>query len=163
MKTQNWSARLAPYKTADNVRATAEFFLTAVPLALFWVTIAWLFNTGTLLSIGAGIALMFPAAGFLVRLFILQHDCGHGSLFSSRAANDWFGRILGVFTYTPYDYWRKQHAAHHATSGNLDGRGMGDIDTMTVNEYQSKDYWGRLRYRLYSCLLYTSPSPRDRG
>ena len=149
MKTQNWSARLAPYKTADNVRAISEFFLTAVPLALMWVTIAWLFNTGSLLAILVGIAIMIPAAGFLVRLFILQHDCGHGSLFSSRAANDWVGRVLGVFTYTPYDYWRKQHAGHHATSGNLDGRGMGDIDTMTVSEYKSQTAWGRFRYRLY--------------
>jgi len=149
MKTQNWSARLAPYKTADNARAIAEFFLTAVPLAMLWVAIAWLFNSGSAVAIVAGILLMLPAAGFLVRLFILQHDCGHGSMFSSRTANDWFGRLLGVITYTPYDYWRKQHAAHHATSGNLDGRGMGDIDTITVNEYKALDSWGRLRYRLY--------------
>lgn len=149
MKTQNWSAKLAPFKTADNSRAIAEFFLTAIPLALMWVTIATLFNTGSIYAVVGGIALMIPASGFLVRLFILQHDCGHGSMFSSKAANDWFGRILGIFTYTPYDYWRKQHAAHHATSGNLDGRGMGDIQTLTVSEYQSLSHWGRLCYRLY--------------
>ena len=149
MKKQNWSARLAPYKTADNLRAIIEFFLTALPLAGLWVGIAWLFNSGSIPGVIAGIALLLPAAGFLVRLFILQHDCGHGSLFSSRAANDWFGRLLGVFTYTPYDYWRKQHAAHHATSGNLEGRGMGDIDTLTVSEYLQRDHWGKLKYRLY--------------
>jgi omega-6 fatty acid desaturase (delta-12 desaturase) len=90
-----------------------------------------------------------PAAGFLVRLFIIQHDCGHGSLFRSRQANDLTGRILGIFTLTPYDYWRRTHAAHHATSGNLDRRGIGDINTLTVREYLALSRWRRLVYRLY--------------
>lgn len=85
----------------------------------------------------------------MVRLFILQHDCGHGSMFSSTFANDWVGRFLGVFTFTPYDYWRRLHASHHATSGDLDRRGMGDIDTLTVAEYKAKNKMGKLRYRLY--------------
>ncbi len=97
----------------------------------------------------AGLLALLPAAGLMVRLFIIQHDCGHGSLFSSKKANDWLGRVLGVFTFTPYEYWRLQHAAHHATSGNLDKRGIGDIETLTVNEYLERGKFGRLMYRLY--------------
>ncbi len=85
----------------------------------------------------------------MVRLFILQHDCGHGAMFSSKAANDWVGRFLGVFTFTPYDYWRRLHAGHHATSGDLERRGMGDIDTLTVSEYRAKTKKGKMIYRLY--------------
>jgi omega-6 fatty acid desaturase (delta-12 desaturase) len=93
--------------------------------------------------------LALPAAGFLVRLFIIQHDCGHGSFFRSRAANNTLGFVLGILTLTPYAYWRKAHAIHHATSGNLDHRGFGDISTLTVKEYLALTRWRRLRYRLY--------------
>ena len=90
-----------------------------------------------------------PAAGFLVRLFIIQHDCGHGAFFRSSRASNALGFVLGVLTLTPYDYWRKVHAIHHATSGNLERRGFGDIDTLTVREYLALSPWGRFRYRLY--------------
>jgi acyl-lipid omega-6 desaturase (Delta-12 desaturase) len=90
-----------------------------------------------------------PAAGFLVRLFMIQHDCGHGSFFRYRLANGWVGRLLGVLTLTPYDDWRRAHAVHHANSGHLDRRGVGDINTLTVREFQALAVWGRLRYRLY--------------
>jgi omega-6 fatty acid desaturase (delta-12 desaturase) len=90
-----------------------------------------------------------PAAGFLVRLFMIQHDCGHGSFFRHRLANDWVGRVIGVLTLTPYHFWQRTHAMHHATSGNLDRRGLGDIDTLTVREYRALPFWGRLCYRLY--------------
>ncbi len=93
--------------------------------------------------------LAVPTAGLLVRLFIIQHDCGHGSLFRSRRINNLVGRVLGVVTLTPYDYWRRTHATHHATSGNLDRRGVGDIETMTVQEYQACSRWRRLVYRAY--------------
>jgi omega-6 fatty acid desaturase (delta-12 desaturase) len=93
--------------------------------------------------------LTIPAAGFLVRLFILQHDCGHGALFSRRNANDWTGRIIGILTLTPYDYWRRTHAVHHATAGDLDRRGIGDVKTLTVKEYQAMPWHGRASYRLY--------------
>ncbi len=92
---------------------------------------------------------MVPAAGLMLRLFIIQHDCGHGSLFTSKKANDWLGRILGIFTFTPYEYWRVQHAGHHASSGDLDRRGIGDIDTLTVKEYLQRGKLRRLLYRLY--------------
>ncbi len=91
----------------------------------------------------------YQAAGFLVRLFMIQHDCGHGAFFQRRSTNDWVGRVIGVLTLTPYDYWRRKHAIHHSTSGNLERRGIGDIDTLTVHEYLARSRWGRLRYRIY--------------
>jgi omega-6 fatty acid desaturase (delta-12 desaturase) len=90
-----------------------------------------------------------PAAGFLVRLFMIQHDCGHGSFFRRRATNDWVGRVIGAVTLTPYDVWRSSHAVHHASSGNLERRGIGDITTLTVQEYLALPRWRRLGYRLY--------------
>jgi omega-6 fatty acid desaturase (delta-12 desaturase) len=96
-----------------------------------------------------GLLLEVPAAGLLVRLFMIQHDCGHGSFFRSRVANDWVGRAIGVVTLTPYDYWRHNHARHHANSGNLDHRGLGDIDTLTVREFLAQSRWRRILYRLY--------------
>jgi omega-6 fatty acid desaturase (delta-12 desaturase) len=80
---------------------------------------------------------------------MIQHDCGHGAFFRHRLANDWVGRVIGVLTLTPYDFWRQSHDVHHATSGNLDRRGIGDVDTLTVNEYLAQSRWGRLCYRLY--------------
>ena len=93
--------------------------------------------------------LALPAAGLLVRLFIIQHDCGHGSFFKSRAANDFLGRALSVLTLTPYRHWSLGHAAHHASTGNLDRRGRGDVDTWTVAEYQVSAPVKKLLYRLY--------------
>jgi omega-6 fatty acid desaturase (delta-12 desaturase) len=93
--------------------------------------------------------LILPAAGFLVRLFLIQHDCGHGSFLRSRRANNWIGRMISVLTLTPYHTWRRGHASHHATSGNLDRRGIGDMYTLTAEEYLARSRWGRLRYRLY--------------
>ena len=97
----------------------------------------------------ASLLIAVPAAGFLVRLFMIQHDCGHGAFFSDRRANDWTGRVIGVITLTPYDLWRRTHAVHHATSGHLGRRGMGDVDTLTVREYRERSRWGRLKYRIY--------------
>jgi omega-6 fatty acid desaturase (delta-12 desaturase) len=93
--------------------------------------------------------LAIPTAGVMVRLFIIQHDCGHGSFFRSRRANDTLGFFLGILTMSPYQYWRRQHAIHHATSGNLDERGVGDVSTLTVKEYQALPVGKRLAYRLY--------------
>jgi omega-6 fatty acid desaturase (delta-12 desaturase) len=81
--------------------------------------------------------------------WMIQHDCGHGTFSSYRQANDWVGRCIGVLTLTPYDVWRRSHAIHHATSGNLDRRGVGDVDTLTVREYRALSRWGAIRYRLY--------------
>jgi omega-6 fatty acid desaturase (delta-12 desaturase) len=95
------------------------------------------------------LAIAVPTAGLVVRLFMIQHDCGHGSFFRRRLANDWTGRAISVLTLTPYDYWRHSHAVHHATSGNLDRRGIGDIMTLTVSEYLARPWWRRIAYRAY--------------
>lgn len=100
-------------------------------------------------SYGLTLLLAIPLAGFMVRLFILQHDCGHGSFFASRRINDFVGRALSVLTLTPYQRWRRGHAVHHATSGDLDRRGFGDIHMLTVAEYLKLSRWRRFVYRVH--------------
>ena len=137
---------LKPYQEPDAARSVFE---VAVTLALFvaaWAAMAIALEAGLVWLYAL---LILPAAGLLVRLFLVQHDCGHGAFFASRQANDWIGRAIGVLTLTDYDYWRRAHAVHHASSGNLDHRGVGDIDTLTVEEYRALSAWGRLCYRLY--------------
>src|SRR5262249_27995241 len=92
------------------------------------------------LDVGYWLSLLLalPAVGFLVRLFMIQHDCGHGAFFRHRVANDWIGRAIGALTLTPYDFWRRTHAIHHATSGNLEHRGIGDVDILIVNDYLAR-------------------------
>jgi omega-6 fatty acid desaturase (delta-12 desaturase) len=122
-----------------------QIAITVVPLVFLWLLIWATLDLGYWLSL----LLAVPTAGFLLRLFMIQHDCSHGAFFSHRFANDWIGRVIGVVTMTPYDLWRRTHAIHHATSGNLDRRGFGDVDTLTVREYRERSFWGRMRYRLY--------------
>lgn len=136
---------LACYRSPNLGRSVVELLITIVPFALLWLMMWFALQIGY----GLYLVLAVPAAGFLVRLFMIQHDCGHGAFFRHRLANDWVGRALSVLTLTPYDFWRRTHAVHHATSGNLDRRGMGDIDTLTVGEYRSLSRWGRMRYRIY--------------
>jgi omega-6 fatty acid desaturase (delta-12 desaturase) len=93
--------------------------------------------------------LAIPTAGFLVRTFIIMHDCSHGSFMPSKRANEIIGFVTGVLTLTPFAQWRRDHALHHASSGDLARRGHGDILTLTVEEYLARDRWGRLKYRLY--------------
>jgi acyl-lipid omega-6 desaturase (Delta-12 desaturase) len=140
-----WTQTLARYRQPNTGRGIVEIGITVIPLVILW-TLIW----ATLgLSYWLSLLLAVPAAGFLVRLFMIQHDCGHGSFFRHRLANDWVGRVIGVLTLTPYDFWQRTHALHHASSGNLDRRGFGDIDTLTVREYRAMRFWGKLRYRLY--------------
>lgn len=146
MNSQSWSIRLAKYRIPDNLRGLREVAVTSFCFAALWTaTLLMAVYTNYWLALLAAI----PAAGFLVRLFMIQHDCGHGTLFTRRPANDWVGRVLGVLTLTPYDYWRKSHAQHHASSGNLDRRGIGDIELLTVREYTALRPGARLRYRFY--------------
>lgn len=140
-----WLKVLSKYRTPHAGRSIFELTVTAIPFVVFWV-LTWL---AVHLGIWWGLILIVPAAGFLLRLFMIQHDCGHGSFFARRRFDDWTGRVLGVLTLTPYDYWRKAHATHHASTGNLDERGIGDITTLTVSEYYARSWWGRVAYRLY--------------
>ncbi len=95
------------------------------------------------------ILLAFPTAGLMARIFIFQHDCGHRSFFTSPTANDWTGRALSILTVMPYSSWRRSHNMHHAASGNLDHCGVGDIDVLTVKEYQALSKGKQFFYRLY--------------
>ncbi len=90
-----------------------------------------------------------PAAGFLVRTYIVFHDCAHGSFLRSRRANAWLGTFCGLLVFTPFQRWRHEHAVHHATAGDLDRRGVGDVPTLTVAEYHALPWRGRLGYRLF--------------
>ena len=137
--------KLSRYREARLRRALCELSITAVLFLGFWlVAFVGVAYTHWLFAF-----LSAPAGVFLARLFLIQHDCGHGSFFPSRTWNDFVGRTIGIVTWTPYAYWRRLHALHHASSGNLDMRGKGDIDTLTVCEYLSKPLWRRLQYRLY--------------
>ncbi len=142
---RNWIKKLAPYQTPNLARSIFEIVITAGLFVACWV-LMWL-------SLGVHywlfFALMLPAAGLLVRLFVIQHDCGHGAFFKSRTVNDWVGRVIGIFTITPYDFWKRTHAIHHAGTGNLDRRGLGDIETLTVQEYAALTPGKKFFYRLY--------------
>ena len=142
---RTWVRLLRPYRLADPVRSAVELALTAIPFALLWAGAWFALKHGLWL----GLILTAPAAGLLVRLFVIQHDCGHGSFFSSKHVNDWVGRAISLVTLTPYDYWRRAHAIHHATAGNLDRRGIGDVETLTVREYLHLPRSRRLAYRLF--------------
>lgn len=141
---------IAPFARADDRCASFQLLTTALLFIIGWaamalaVRLAW--NYGVVLLLGV------PVAGLYVRLFILQHDCGHGSFFSSQRVNDAVGRVLGVVTLMPYSYWRRTHVIHHATSGNLDRRGVGDIVTLTVSEYVAATWWRRTGYRVYRSM-----------
>jgi len=117
---------------------------TLVPYAALWC----LMYLSLQVSVWLALPLAVLAAGFLVRVFIIFHDCGHGSFLPSRRANDIVGYITGVLALTPYYHWRWEHALHHATSGDLDRRGVGDVWTLTVREYLDASRWKRFAYRL---------------
>jgi acyl-lipid omega-6 desaturase (Delta-12 desaturase) len=141
-----WPQILARYRQPSTRRGLLEIAITFLPLAALWALVWASFHLGYW---WLALLLAIPAAGFLVRLFMIQHDCSHGAFFRHRLANDWTGRIASVITLTPYGLWRRTHALHHASTGNLDRRGFGDVDTITVEEYRARSFWGRLRYRLY--------------
>jgi acyl-lipid omega-6 desaturase (Delta-12 desaturase) len=123
------------------LQLTIAALLFAGAWALMYVSLSVTYWLTLLLAI--------PTAFFLIRLFIIQHDCGHAAFFRSAWVSDTVGSIIGVLTLTPYHYWKKTHAMHHATSGNLEHRGFGDIDTLTVDEYLARPRWERFKYRLY--------------
>jgi acyl-lipid omega-6 desaturase (Delta-12 desaturase) len=145
VKTACLSASLAVHRNPRTLRSMLELMFSALAFVGLWTAMWWLRDKGFLLTL----VLAIPTAGFMVRLFMIQHDCGHGSFFKSRLANDWIGRFISVFTLTPYDFWRQSHAMHHAGVGNLDRRGIGDIDMLTVREFQALRGHEWLRYRLY--------------
>ncbi|MEM8987865.1 MAG: fatty acid desaturase [Pseudomonadota bacterium] len=141
----NWIRVLKRYRAPSLKRSWFELIVTIVPLIAFWSAAIW----ATSVSYWLALPLCVPAALFLVRLFLIQHDCSHSAFFKTRTANDIVGRVLGVFTMTPYDAWKQSHLTHHATHGNLKHRGVGDIITLTVDEFNALSFWGRFAYRIY--------------
>jgi omega-6 fatty acid desaturase (delta-12 desaturase) len=142
---REWVKILDRYREPSHARSLFELIITVGPFVSLWV-LCW-----AALYVGYWLSLIIalPAAGFLVRLFMIQHDCGHGAFFRRRLANDWVGRVIGMLTLTPYGFWRRTHAVHHASSGNLGRRGTGDVTTLTVREYLDLSRWGRFCYRVY--------------
>lgn len=140
----------AAFRGADDRRAIGQLLTTSLAFAAIVALMFLSLN----ISYGLTLLLAIPGGLLLVRFFIIQHDCGHGSFLSSRTANTWVGRAMSLLTVTPYDLWRREHAQHHATSGNLEKRGVGDIDTLTVREWRELSPLGKLRYRIYRHPLF---------
>jgi omega-6 fatty acid desaturase (delta-12 desaturase) len=168
-----WKNLVSKYQKSQARKSIWQLSNSFIPFVLIWVLMLFALNYSWWITL----ILAFPASGFAIRLFIIQHDCGHGSFFKSQRANDLCGLFCSIFTFVPYHYWRKKHAIHHKSAGNLQHRGVGDIYTMTVNEYFTQSRWRKLKYRLYRnplilfivfptilfLILYRFPSPRDRN
>ncbi|WP_112323597.1 fatty acid desaturase [Oceanibium sediminis] len=142
---RDWVRILARYRDPSTLRSWCELVITLGPFIGLGALALWLVPTLPVVSL----LLSVLNAGFLLRMFIIQHDCGHGSFFASRRLNDWVGRVFGIFTLTPYDVWRRTHAIHHSHSGDLDRRGIGDVLTLTTEEYAARRPLERLMYRTY--------------
>jgi len=143
-KNHAWKAVVAKYQKPDAKRATWQVINTVGTFALTWLAIYLTLGISFWLTLG----LALLGGGLVVRVFIISHDCGHGSFFASKRANTIIGFITGVLSFTPYQQWRWEHARHHSTSGDLDKRGIGDVWTMTVQEYLESSRWRRFCYRL---------------
>jgi omega-6 fatty acid desaturase (delta-12 desaturase) len=141
----DWKAAFAPYATPRLGRSLLDLATSVVPyvalFALMYAALEW--------SYLITLALALPASGFLLRTYIIFHDCAHGSFLPSKRANTWLGRVLGVIVYSPFLAWRHSHAVHHATAGDLDRRGVGDVPTLTAAEYAAMPAMKRLGYWLF--------------
>jgi len=140
-----WRDALAPYAQPHLGRSLLDLATSLVPYLALLVLMYLALDVSYLLVL----ALAFPAAGFLLRTFIVFHDCAHGSFLPSKRANAWLGTALGLVVYESFLSWRHSHAVHHATAGDLDRRGVGDVHTLTVEEYRASSWRGRLAYRLF--------------
>lgn len=143
--TKTWRTAVAPYEGPDHRRSIIQVANSFLPY--FGLLVAMYYSLQV--SYWLTVALAIPAAGFLVRIFIIAHDCGHQSFFASRRANLIVGWIGAGLAFTPHESWRYQHAVHHATSGNLDRRDLGDVWTLTVDEYEAAPWHKKLAYRAY--------------
>lgn len=142
---REWVSVLSRYRESSPLRSCFELAVTVGPFLFLWFLAWWSLSYSYWLTL----AISLCNSAFLLRLFAIQHDCGHGAFFNNRTVSDWLGRVLGVLTLTPYDVWRRTHSIHHSTSGNLARRGMGDIHTMTLAEYRAVSPLHRLWYRVY--------------
>src|SRR6266850_1110213 len=140
-----WKKIIAKYQQPSIWRSVWQIVNSLVPYAALW----YLMYLAQAISLWLALPLAILAGAFLVRVFIIFHDCGHGSYFKSRKANDIVGALAGIICFTPYYQWRWEHSLNHATSGDLDRRGTGDIWTLTVQEYIEAPRWKRLAYRVF--------------
>ena len=145
MDTSRWQQIVARYAQADLWRSLWQVVNTLIPYFALWALMLFSVHVSYWLTL----LLAVPTAGFMVRTFIIFHDCGHGSFFKSNWANSFLGTITGILTFTPYFSWRRDHAIHHATAGDLDRRGVGDVKTMTVKEYLAAPWWKKVSYRIF--------------
>lgn len=141
----DWKKDIEPYQNPSVAKSWWQLLNTILPFAMFWCGAYFCLS----ISVWLTLLLTIPAAGFLVRIFIIFHDCCHHSFFKSRRANDMVGIFTGLFSFFPYHQWKYEHSVHHAGNGNLSRRGMGDITTLTVDEYLNLSRGRRLLYRLY--------------
>lgn len=144
-RTTRWQKAVSNFQGGDTLRSMWQVANTFIPFFSLWVLMYFSLDVSYILTL----LLAVPTAGFYVRMFIIFHDCGHGSFFKSKKANDWLGRFSGLITMTPYHFWTHDHAVHHATHGDLDRRGHGDVWTLTVQEYLELPKLKRLMYRFY--------------
>jgi len=142
---RTWQQIVGPYARPHLGRALLSLATSVVPFVLLWAAMYFSLEVSYLLTL----ALAIPASGFLLRTYILFHDCTHGSFLPGRRANAWLGTVLGWLVFTPFGRWRYEHAVHHATAGDLDRRFIGDVPTYTVAEYRSWSLPTRLAYRVY--------------
>ena len=145
MDNREWVKIVSNFNKPDVGKSIWQIINSLVPYLLLWAAMYYSLRISYLLTL----ALALLTAGFRVRMFIIFHDCGHGSFFRSSRANKIVGTLLGSLTFTPYDYWHKEHHIHHNTVGNLDKRGHGDVKTLTVKEYQALSRGKKLEYRIY--------------
>lgn len=141
----NLRKQVSPFEKSNTRKSIRQLFNTIPPFILLWIGAYFSLEISYWLSLGLSII----ASGFVIRIFIIFHDCCHQSFFKSRKVNDLVGTITGVITLFPYEKWKRSHSIHHATSGNLNKRGTGDIWILTVEEYVAAPAWRRLQYRLY--------------
>jgi acyl-lipid omega-6 desaturase (Delta-12 desaturase) len=143
--TSSWVKIISKYNHPDTAKSWVQLSLNILLYAVAW----FLMIESLSISYWITLAVSVPAAGILVRLFIIYHDCVHGSYFKSARLRDIMGLMIGVLTFTPYYSWSRNHIVHHETAGNLDKRGIGDVWTLTVEEYRNSTLWGKIVYRFY--------------
>ena len=146
----SWIEIVSRYNFSDPVRSWWQIANSVIPYFLLWVAMVWSLKVSYLLTLFLSVF----AAGFMVRIFIIFHDCGHGSFFKSKLLSRIVGIITGLITFTPYDKWTHEHKEHHATVGNLDKRGVGDVKTLTIEEFLNLSPWKKFVYRFYRHPLF---------
>lgn len=146
----DWMQLISVYNQPDAVKSWWQIINSVVPYILLWVAMYYSLSVSYLLTLFLSVF----AAGFLVRIFIIFHDCGHGSFFKSEKLSRWVGIFLGILVFSPYHRWHHDHREHHMTVGNLDKRGVGDVKTLTVEEYNSLPMRKKREYRLYRHPLF---------